>query len=203
MASIQNGYLRIQPSNRFNYYQTSARELHHFLYPLHRTQADFRQWIDDTLAFYGFEEHYDFAVPNQTAGYTLDDGDEDDIILRLDTAKELARVARTERGREARYYFIEFENQLREQHNPNELDKKIRQLNALAQSMKVGESVVYLSILDLTNLLQAIRQYQRIAHCYIPSEHKIDLIWINELITKIKRATGKLVFYSDEQEYPR
>ena len=199
MAFFQNGHLRVDASNHFNNYQTSAKELHQFLYSLHQTQQDFRQWIDHTLEFYGFEDGYDFAIPNQTAGCSLDDGDEDDVILRLDTAKELARIARTERGREARYYLIEFEGQLHPQRAGQAVDKNIKQLNKLAHSMNIASSVVYITTADLTNLVQAVRQYQYIAELYLTPEHGIEPFWVNELIEKIQQETGTLTFYADEK----
>lgn len=206
MAFLQNGYLRASASEHFNFYQTSARELHHFLYPLHRTQQHFWQWIHRSFEFYGFEEGYDFVIPNQTVGSYCNESEnksedeseegkgDGDILLSLDTAKELARITRTERGREARYYFVEFESQFKELCGRAPLDKKIKQLNTLANSMKVGKSVVYLARVDLINLLQAVQQYEDIVDCYIPSEYGSDLIWIRELIERIKRYIGKQGF---------
>ena len=192
MAVIQHGYLRIQHSNHFDSYQTSAKSLHHFLYPLHQNQSAFQRWINNRIEFYGFEAGYDFVPSDKTNDKA--NNEDDDLVISLNMAKELARIERTERGQEARYYFVEFEYQLQSSHpKPALFDKKVKQLNALAESMKVGKSVVMLPTLTVINLISAIRQYQALSHCYVPCNRKVSPIWVNDLIDNIKHETGKLL----------
>ncbi len=101
-------------------------------------------------------------------------------------AKELARIERTERGREARYHFIEFERQLQKPQSSKGMDRKFQRLNRLSQSMKVGGKVLILPTTDVINLVQAIRRYQfTISLCATP-EHNLNHVWVNDIIEHIK-----------------
>ena len=57
---------------------------------------------------YGFEENVDYVLdknvqnPNSTGGRPSKD-----YFLTIDTAKEISMLQRTEKGKEARKYFIE------------------------------------------------------------------------------------------------
>lgn len=88
-----------------------ARELHAFL----GVGRDFTTWIKERLAAYGFAESVDFTT-YQTApqnGGAGNRGLRTEYAITLDTAKELSMVERTDRGRQARRYFIECERKLK------------------------------------------------------------------------------------------
>ena len=190
MATYQNGHLRIDSSIDF-FYATSANALHNYLFPVEHSHKTFRKWIISTIAHYGFEEGLDFVPEHFSLENTKNNGIKD-MSLSLSMAKELARIVRTERGREARYFFMEFEFQLREQTFENRLfDKKIRQLNQLAHSMKMGQDVIILSIREVISLIKGIREYQEAAYFYAPPEYDINACWINDIIDNIKREAGK------------
>lgn len=82
----------------------SARELHAFL----GVQTDFTDWCKRMFE-YGFVENYDYSLlkigerkaHNKT-----------DYLLTLDTAKEIAMIQKSAKGREVRNYFIDCENAL-------------------------------------------------------------------------------------------
>lgn len=188
------GQPRIYASDQFSY-AINAKELHQFLFPLEHTHKTFSKWIISHIAHYGFEEGYDFLPDyDQSENQGLQD-----VCLSLDMAKELARNTRTEQGREARYYLIEFEKQLRKQTFPIELfDKKVRQLNTLAQSMKIGHDVVIVPIVDVVDLIQTVRKYQLVGHFYAPPEYAISVSRVNAIIERIKRDAGKP--FQDEGE---
>jgi phage anti-repressor protein len=87
-----------------------ARKLHKFL----KVGRNFSNWIKGRISEYGFVEDQDFATAenlstpnparaNSRAQRTIE------YYLSLDMAKELSMVERTEKGREARRYFIECE----------------------------------------------------------------------------------------------
>jgi anti-repressor protein len=90
-----------------------ARQLHEFL----GVGRDFTTWIKERIAEFEFFDGEDFiavsAPPIRGAGNR---GKRTDYFLTLDMAKELAMVERTDRGRQARRYFIECERQLRQLH---------------------------------------------------------------------------------------
>ena len=88
-----------------------ARLLHEFL----GVGRDFTTWIKERIAefeFFDGEDYFTiFVPPIRGAGNR---GQRTDYFLTLDMAKELAMVERTDRGRQARRYFIECERQLRQ-----------------------------------------------------------------------------------------
>lgn len=86
----------------------SARELHNFL----GNKAQFSDWIKDRIEKYGFIENQDFEVfhnflKNPQGGRPLTE-----YALSVDMAKEISMVEGTERGKQARQYFIQCEKQL-------------------------------------------------------------------------------------------
>lgn len=83
----------------------SARELHTYL----GVRSRFADWFKNRVHKYGFVEGRDFV----TLSKNLESGGRElDYALTLDMAKELAMVERTEKGRQARQYFIEAERTL-------------------------------------------------------------------------------------------
>jgi len=84
----------------------SARELHTFLDATERFSA----WIERQFQ-YGFVENIDFVgckVFNTLANQELQD-----FALALDCAKEISMLQKSEKGKQARLYFIEFENKFK------------------------------------------------------------------------------------------
>jgi len=79
----------------------SARELHQFL----EVKTDFRHWFD-RMTEYGFTEGTDFRtfLTESNGGRPAQDAQ-----LTIDMAKELCMIQRTERGKQARQYFIQIE----------------------------------------------------------------------------------------------
>ena len=78
----------------------SARELHKFL----EVETPFRKWIDRMLE-YGFEESKDY----ERADFFVRGNTAKNFALTIDTAKEISMLQKTEKGKEARRYFIEME----------------------------------------------------------------------------------------------
>lgn len=85
----------------------SARELHSFL----EIKTDVIIWCKRMFE-YGFDENKDYIVINfenpVNKQVTIKD-----FVLTLDTAKEISMLQRTEKGKEARQYFIEAEKRLK------------------------------------------------------------------------------------------
>ena len=82
----------------------SAKGLHEFL----GTKTDFRHWFD-RMAEYGFAENVDFSRLVQKCPTLGGTQDTVDYQLTIDMAKELCMIQRTERGKQARQYFIQVE----------------------------------------------------------------------------------------------
>jgi len=85
----------------------SGRELHKFL----EVGTRYDTWINRIIEKYNFIENKDFIVvaqkraSNEIKGYT----EFDDHLMTIAMAKEIAMVSNTEKGKEARIYFIKCE----------------------------------------------------------------------------------------------
>ena len=91
----------------------NARELHAFL----ANKDHFATWIKDRITQYDFIENQDFVFysnlsKNQTGRPRVE------YALSLDMAKELSMVERTDKGKQARQYFIDCEKQLQSSLKP-------------------------------------------------------------------------------------
>lgn len=83
----------------------TGRDLHAFL----DVDTEYRHWMPRMIS-YGFEEGKDYAVKNDRVRDSL--GREREAIghvISLDMAKEISMIQRTEKGKQARQYFIECE----------------------------------------------------------------------------------------------
>jgi anti-repressor protein len=107
----------------------SARELHQFL----EIETRFNDWIKRMLD-YGFIENVDYSkmsIDNQSIDYAL----------TVDCAKHLAMMQRTEKGMQARQYFIECEKQI---------NKPMSQIDIIIQSAQM--------LKDIENRANALEQ---------------------------------------------
>ena len=84
----------------------SARELHEFL----EIKTDFRKWFP-RMCEYGFEESIDYTPVKFVHPMNLQECT--DYAISIDMAKELSMIQRTEKGKQARLYFIECEKKLK------------------------------------------------------------------------------------------
>jgi phage anti-repressor protein len=105
----------------------SARELHRFL----EVGTELSKWVPRMLE-YGFDEGIDFTpiLTESTGGRPSNDW-----VLTIDCAKEISMLQRTERGKEARKYFIECEK----------IAKDIQELNAPKLPINLKEAYLALA----------------------------------------------------------
>ena len=85
----------------------SARELHSFL----EVETPYHKWFP-RMTEYGFEENSDYAVtdifvPNSNGGRQT----QIDHLIKLDMAKEISMIQRSDKGKQARQYFIQIEKE--------------------------------------------------------------------------------------------
>lgn len=92
---------------RDNQQLVSGRELHKFL----EIGTRYDTWVNRIIEKYNFIENKDFIVvaqkraSNEIKGYT----EFDDHLMTIAMAKEISMVSNTEKGKEARVYFIKCE----------------------------------------------------------------------------------------------
>ena len=113
----------------------SARELHSFLGATER----FSNWFGRQTQ-YGFVEGIDFTGCeefNTLANQTLTD-----FALTIDCAKEISMLQRSEKGKQARLYFIACEKKLKEVSKPlSQLELIIQSAQALLEQEKRMDNV--------------------------------------------------------------
>lgn len=82
-----------------------GRDLYNFL----GVETEYRHWLP-RMVEYGFEEGKDYAVKNDRVQDSLGRSRErTNHIITLDMAKEISMIQRTEKGKQARQYFLECE----------------------------------------------------------------------------------------------
>ena len=117
----------------------NARELHAFL----EVQTRFNDWIKNRIEQYDFVENQDFLVVTEKKVTMTDAGEKATLIkeyyITLDMAKELAMVERTEKGKQARQYFIECERKLRETQAKLAPKTYVEALRTLADEVEAHE----------------------------------------------------------------
>lgn len=88
----------------------SGRDLHEFL----EVNEKYTQWFNRMMG-YGFTENVDFISFSEKTE-KLGGRPKVDHALTLDMAKEISMIQRTEKGKQARQYFIEVEKAFKEQY---------------------------------------------------------------------------------------
>jgi len=136
----------------------NARDLHAFL----EVQTRFNDWIASRIGEYDFEEGKDYIGFTENSVKPQGGRPAKEYALTLDMAKELSMVERTEKGKQARQYFIECERRAKaggqakitKPHTPlKQLSDAARAFKAVFQSLRV---------LDLDKNAAAIRANQAI-----------------------------------------
>lgn len=84
----------------------SGRELHKFL----GVKEKYTEWFS-RMVDYGFAESVDFMSFSEKTEKPQGGRPSTDHIIKLDMAKELAMIQRSEKGKQARQYFIEVEKE--------------------------------------------------------------------------------------------
>lgn len=89
----------------------NARDLHSFL----ESKRQFSDWIKERINQYGFVENQDYQIlASQNNEASWGGQNKIEYALSIDMAKELSMVERSEKGKQARRYFIACEGKLRE-----------------------------------------------------------------------------------------
>lgn len=112
----------------------NGKELHEFL----EIKTAYKDWFPRMCA-YGFEEGKDFcSILSQSTGGRPGT----DHALTIEMAKEISMIQRTEKGRQARQYFIECEKQLKELHSFNCLSKELQAIFTIDEKQQKLENRV-------------------------------------------------------------
>lgn len=101
----------------------NARDLHEFL----KVGRDFSNWLKKRIDDYNFIENQDFLVFAKIGENSVGGRPSKEYHLSLDMAKELSMVEKTEKGHQARQYFIAMERKVIHQQSALvELNSKLK-----------------------------------------------------------------------------
>lgn len=108
----------------------SGRQLHEAL----EVKTEYKKWFS-RMTEYGFNENEDFLKVTQKCLTSSTGQNTTDHIIKLDMAKEIAMIQRTDKGKEVRQYFIQVEKDF---NSPEKImarallmaDKKVHRLEA-------------------------------------------------------------------------
>jgi phage anti-repressor protein len=120
----------------------SARELHQFL----EVQTKFNDWINRMFE-YGLTENIDYVAITQKR--VTAQGNETtftDYALTIDCVKHISMLQRTDKGKQARQYFIDRDNQLRkiELTQKDYILKKLQEFEDFKKDILSGKTGNYL-----------------------------------------------------------
>lgn len=150
-----------------------ARDLHEFL----EIATDFRHWFP-RMCEYGFEESIDYTPV--IFDHPQNGQPTKDYQLTIEMAKEIAMIQRNEKGKQARQYFIECENQLKQTAiEMNNLSPELRFLINVEMQQKEQQK----QIDDVKSDLQGIRDTILLS----PSTWRTDT---SKMITRIAQKLG-------------
>lgn len=157
----------------------SGRELHMFL----GIETPYTKWFERMLQ-YGFTEDKDYTDKNVSVlsekrerEYT-----QIDHIMKLDMAKELCMLARNEKGKQARQYFIEVE---RDWNRPEKV---------MARALKLAEielKKAHAFVAEQTKLLEAAQPKAIFADAVAASKNTILIGDLAKLLKQNGHETGQ------------
>lgn len=181
----------------------SARELHQFL----ETETRFDIWIKRMFE-YGFTQNVDYQclikivhMPNGGTKEAIDD-----YAISVDCAKEIAMIQRTDKGKQARQYFIEMEKKY---NNPSGAEYLLRiAQNMVEHERKIKEIATKTMMLEddmqLIKIQTATRpDYFTIMGYSIKSGKKVNLAMASEIGRKAAKLCNEYNYPIDKVADPR
>lgn len=129
----------------------NARELHEWL----ESGQDFSTWIKNRIDVYGFIENKDFTSFHNIVEREIGATRRIEYIVTLDMAKELSMVEKTDKGKQARQYFIKCEEKLKE------VTTDISKLSPELQMFKTIFDKVAQQELEQKQIVQAVQETQQ------------------------------------------
>ena len=110
----------------------SGRELHEFL----EVGTEYKKWFS-RMTEYGFVENTDFTRVTQKCPTPGGVQNISDHAMTLEMAKEISMIQRTDKGKQARLYFIEVEKQYKL--DTSSLSPELQFMNSVVQSLAKQE----------------------------------------------------------------
>jgi phage anti-repressor protein len=167
----------------------NARELHAFL----ESRQQFADWIKARIDQYGFIEGEDFTVHKFMNGRVS----QIDYHISLDMAKELAMVERTDKGKQARQYFIECERQAKERpatKAPSTLEpvKEFKALFGLAKLIGLDKNAAAISANQAVRHITGTNLLSLLGQTHLEQSEQTQFFTPTELGEQIKLSGRKV-----------
>lgn len=194
----------IKIENRDGKETVNARELFEFL----ESRQRFSDWIKSRIAKYGFIEDVDYVKVSEN--YDTLGGTQMAInyYISIDMAKELSMVENNEKGRQARLYFIECENKLKDINN-----NSISRIENMFISFMQQQTETNKLLLSLIQNNQTVNQtpvyvkpefYSLKAYMIlkkIPVPHKGQMILLGKELRKLSEQNKKDIQKVPDEQY--
>ena len=174
----------------------SARQLHETL----EVKTEYKKWFK-RMTEYGFVENEDFVKVTQKCLTSSTGQNMTDHVLKLDMAKEIAMIQRTDKGKEVRKYFIQVEKDF---NSPEKImarallmaDKKIKLLENENENLliELEEATKNADYLDLILQTKDGLTITKIAQDYGMSARKMNQLLKRERIQRT--VNGQWVLYA-------
>ena len=174
----------------------SGRQLHEAL----GVKTKYADWFNRMIE-YGFTENQDFLLLKNEQQTGRGGHNKVDHIIKLDMAKEIAMIQRTDKGKEVRKYFIQVEKDF---NSPEKImarallmaDKKIKLLESQNENLliELEEATKNADYLDLILQTKDSLTITQIAQDYGMSARKMNQLLKQERIQRI--VNGQWVLYA-------
>ncbi|WP_138481689.1 phage antirepressor KilAC domain-containing protein [Dyadobacter bucti] len=162
-----------------------GRELYSFLGP----KSNFIDWIH-RMFDYGFQKDVDYLKKETTVSQGVM---KHDFILTLDCAKEIAMIQRSEKGKQARQYFIACEKRLKEIVTSKELSR--REILQMALEAETEKEKAILQLNEATKQIEADKPKVAFADAVSTSETDILMRDLAKLIAQNGFVIGEHRLY--------
>lgn len=177
----------------------SGRQLHQVL----GVKTEYKKWFS-RMTDYGFSENEDFLKVTQKCLTSSTGQNMTDHVLKLDMAKEIAMIQRTNKGKEVRQYFIQVEKDF---NSPEKImaralkiaDRKIISLEHKneALQLELEEARKQTDYLDLILQTKDMLTTTQIAQDYGMSANKF-----NQILRQVgiqRKVNGQWILYTKYQ----
>lgn len=179
-----------------------GRDLHELL----EVNSNYTTWFK-RMCDYGFTENIDYATcfPNLESENQHGGQNKIDHQLTIDMAKEICMLQRTEKGKQARQYFIQLE---KDWNSPEKVMARALQIaRKELDSLRLVNRVQQQQIAELS---PKATYYDLVLQCSdllttteIAKDYGVSAIWLNKLLAKNKiqfKQSGIWILYQDFAE---
>ena len=168
----------------------NARELHAFL----EVKSRFNDWISNRISEFGFAENKDYALFTENL---VKGGKRKVFHISIDMAKELSMIERSDKGKQARLYFIECERIAKAKQVPQSFAEALQLAANQAKQLEAQAAKVnyFDKVCDTTGLVNATQVGQKFKMSAVTLNKNLD--GLNVYNRSIKRGRAFQQWFVD------